>query len=121
MPNDSPSKNLDLARYLRQNLTHPERLLWSRLRDRRLAGHKFVRQAPIDRFIVDFLCRERSLVIELDGASHDDRGVRDAERQHRLEELGHRVMRFSNDDVLRDLDSVLGGILKAVACEGRWK
>ncbi|QDT55375.1 hypothetical protein Pan44_34180 [Caulifigura coniformis] len=114
MSTDQNPDALGHARQLRRNLTFPERLLWSRLRDRRLSGQKFVRQAPIGPFIVDFLCRQHSLVIELDGASHDNRGRRDMARQRQLEASGFRVIRFSNDDVLREMDTVLEAILKAV-------
>jgi len=58
----------------------PERRLWKHLRDRRLAGLKFVRQAPLGKFVVDFLCREQRLIVELDGESHTDRGRYDLDR-----------------------------------------
>jgi very-short-patch-repair endonuclease len=114
MSDDLKPDKLEFARRLRRNLTYPERLLWSRLRNRRLAGHKFVRQVPIGTYIVDFLCREQFLIIELDGTSHDDNGVYDQRREERIKAASFRVLRFSNDDVLQGLDDVLEGILKAL-------
>jgi very-short-patch-repair endonuclease len=105
---------IDRARKLRRDLTFPERLLWHGLRGRRLAGLKFRRQHPIDRFIVDFVCLERRLIIELDGDSHIGQAAYDLHRQAVLEKLGYRVLRVGNDDVLQDLDSVVEGIL--IAC-----
>lgn len=106
------------AKHLRQNMTGPERKLWSLLRARRLRGLKFRRQVPIGPFIVDFLCKEVSLVIELDGWSHTDRGKYDLRRQAYLEEEGYRVLRIDNDDVLAaDVEPVLHGILRAAGVE----
>jgi very-short-patch-repair endonuclease len=112
MSDDSQSDKLEFARQLRQNLTCPEWILWSRLRNRGFGGLKFVRQAPVGAYVVDFLCREHFLVIELDGASHDDKGAYDRVRETRLREAGFRVLRFANDDVLQDPVAVLEGTLK---------
>src|SRR5262245_5940120 len=73
------------ARRLRRNQTDAERVLWFRLRDRRLAGLKFKRQVPIDRFVVDFVCKDERLIIELDGGQHDETRARDANRTEILE------------------------------------
>jgi very-short-patch-repair endonuclease len=105
---------IDRARKLRRDLTFPERRLWYALRGRRLAGFKFRRQHPIDRFIVDFVCVERQLIIELDGDSHIGQADYDLKRQADLEHLGYQVLRVGNDDVLHDLDAVIEGIL--IAC-----
>ena len=105
------------ARELRQDLTFPERRLWSLLRGRRLAGLKFIRQAPVEPFIVDFLCRERNLVLELDGDSHNDRANYDQRRQEFLESHGLRVFRIANDDVLQNLEGVLFGIVRAAGLD----
>jgi len=105
---------LQNARNLRANLTYPERKLWYALRARRLAGIKFRRQAPSLGFIVDYLCDEHSLVVELDGNCHIGDFEYDKRRQTLIEEAGYRVVRFANDDVMRDLDTVLAAIL--VAC-----
>lgn len=95
-----------LARELRKRATFPERLLWSRLRRRQL-GVRFLRQRPIDQYIVDFWCPAYQLIIEIDGHSHRDSGEADEPRQANLESLGLSVLRFSNDAVLRDVDSVV--------------
>ena len=105
------------ARDLRNDTTYPERRLWSLLRGRRFAGLKFVRQAPVERFIVDFFCRERSLVIELDGDSHNDRAGYDRTRQQFLESRGMTVLRIANDDVLDNIEGVLFAIVRAAGLD----
>ncbi|MCY4572641.1 MAG: endonuclease domain-containing protein [Gemmatimonadetes bacterium] len=99
------------ARELRRQSTDAERMLWSRLRDRRLRGIKFRRQAQIGQYIVDFLCMERRLIIELDGGHHADQRDSDDARTRALESDGFRVLRFWNNEVLREPDSVLEAIL----------
>ena len=93
-----------IARTLRRDATVPERLLWSRLRGRRL-GVRFLRQHPLLGYVADFCCPEARLVVEVDGRSHDGRGDADRARQSDIEALGYRVLRLSNDDVVRDLDA----------------
>ncbi len=105
----------DYARGLRGRQTDAERRLWSRLRDRRLLGHKFARQVPIDRYVVDFCCRERKLVVELDGGQHAIQLVYDADRTVFLSERGYRVLRFWDNDVLANTDGVLHRIAQALA------
>jgi very-short-patch-repair endonuclease len=97
------------AKTLRANSTDAERKLWSRLRDRRLLGFRFVRQQPIGPFIADFACREADLVIELDGSQHaeDDAVQYDARRTAILAEHGYQVLRFWNTDALLHTDGVL--------------
>ncbi len=107
------------ARELRANATAPERRLWRALRGRRLAGLKFIRQAPVQPYVVDFLCREKQLVLELDGESHAGRGAYDQAREGHLRELGLMVLRVSNDDVLRDIDAVLAAIVGAAGLDVR--
>jgi very-short-patch-repair endonuclease len=103
---------------LRRDAPFPERVLWSVLRDRRLNGVKFRRQHPIGAYIVDFYCRSHGLVVELDGRSHDDRGHEDRQRQDYLELVaGLKVFRVGNDDVLRDRENVLVGVLKALGMQ----
>ncbi|MBA4107001.1 MAG: hypothetical protein C0485_14735 [Pirellula sp.] len=104
----------DRAIDLRKQATHPEKLLWSILSSRQLAGLKFRRQHPIEPFIVDFYCAEAKLVIELDGESHNGRESYDAERSKLLANLGLNVMRITNDEVLTNLDGVAEGILRVV-------
>jgi very-short-patch-repair endonuclease len=101
--------HLDLKRRLRSNLTGPETRLWSRLRARQLQGLKFRRQHGIGPYIVDFYCPEQSLVIEVDGDSHADADqiVKDQLRDRYFQSLGLRVIRYINDDILKNLDGVL--------------
>ena len=105
------STRVSLARKLRRNQTGAEAKLWSRLRNKRLGGHHFYRQQPIGPYIVDFCSRSRKLIIEVDGSQHLDQKVQDDIRTAYLESLGFRVLRFWNDDVLKDIDTVLQVIL----------
>jgi very-short-patch-repair endonuclease len=98
---------------LRRNSTKPERLLWSVLRGKNLGRFKFRRQHAIEPYIVDFYCAAAELVIELDGESHEGRQEYDAERSEFLRDLGLRVVRFTNDDVLTNLEGVADAILAA--------
>ncbi|MGM0587863.1 MAG: endonuclease domain-containing protein [Bacteroidota bacterium] len=97
-----------LARKLRKNMTYAEILLWQEIR-RSKFGVRFHRQIPIKNFIVDFLCRELELVIEVDGSSHNDPTVleRDQMKQQELESLSITVIRFKNEDVLYHRPRVL--------------
>ena len=101
---------------LRHEPTPAEAALWQRIRNRRLGGAKFRRQHTIANFIVDFICIERSLIIEVDGEIHDqpEQQVYDAERQAFLESLGFRVLRFTNTEVLQSLEEVAQKIAKAL-------
>jgi very-short-patch-repair endonuclease len=101
----------EFARRVRRHQTDAERVLWFRLRDRRLAGLKFKRQVPIDRYIVDFLCAERKLIVEIDGGQHDQRRERDSGRTATLEAMGYLVLRFWNNEVLQNMNGVLEAIL----------
>ncbi len=107
--------NHDLQRLLRHGQTEAERVLWQRLRDRRLQGWKFRRQYRIGRYIADFSCLEKRLVVELDGSQHLEATEHDALRTRFLEARGFRVLRFWNDDVLRETDAVLDTICTALA------
>ena len=92
------------SRALRKNATDAESKLWSVLRNRQLVGVKFRKQVEIDAYVVDFLCPERRLIIEVDGGQHGPE--RDARRTAFLESQGFRVIRFWNNDVLENLDGV---------------
>jgi very-short-patch-repair endonuclease len=105
----------DRARGLRRNMTDAEQRLWYYLRNRHLTGKKFRRQHEIDRYIVDFVCPEASLIVELDGGQHAEMMAADADRTRRLEAMGYRVLRFWNHDVLTNTEAVLEVILEAVA------
>ena len=95
-------------------MTPVEHRLWFRLRGRRLGGFKFRRQQGIGSYVVDFYCAERKMVIEIDGSSHGlgDQMKKDEIRQSRIEELGFRVIRYRNDQVVHQLEAVLEDILK---------
>ena len=107
--------NTEPARRLRRHQTDAERLLWLRLRDRRLGGWKFKRQVSIHRFVVDFFCADAKLILELDGGQHDHNRDRDADRTRVLEAMGYLVLRFWNHDVMRNTNGVLEEILSTVS------
>jgi very-short-patch-repair endonuclease len=102
----------ELARKLRKNMTFSEVLIWSQLKQKKMLGYDFDRQRPINDYIVDFYCRDLMLAIEIDGATHEFEEVwkRDTQRQERLESLGVRFLRFRDDQVKRDLESVMMSI-----------
>jgi very-short-patch-repair endonuclease len=87
------TKKVGLERKLRRQATDAETALWLSLRDRRLNGFKFVRQEAVGSFVVDFVCREKQLIVEVDGGQHAD-NARDQERDRKLEAAGYRVVRF---------------------------
>ncbi len=90
-----------LARANRSNPTPAEAKIWSSiLRGKQLSGFKFLRQKPIDGYIVDFYCAALALVIEIDGDSHADKAEYDAERTHILSAYGLQVIRYTNDEIL---------------------
>ena len=99
-------KSIRLARRLRANQTDAETVLWNRIRNRQIDGHKFARQVPIGRYICDFVCREARIVIEVDGGQHND-SAEDIIRDRYLSAEGYRVLRFWNNDVLGNLEGVL--------------
>lgn len=109
-PDPRPTKR---AQELRNNATDSERKLWRHLSLRQLDGLKFSRQMPVGPFICDFMCRERMLVIEVDGGQHAE-SARDVRRTHILEEQGYRVIRFWNNEVLENIEGVLRVILQEV-------
>ena len=102
------------ARGLRSPSTKAELKLWNRLRARMLNGHKFVRQASIGPFFVDFVCRERRLVVEVDGGQHSA-SMKDVSRDKWLTEHRYRVLHFWNNDILGNTDGVLQSIADALA------
>ena len=105
------------ARQLRKQSTDAEKILWCHIRSRQLAGYKFRRQAPIGKYIVDFLCYEQKLVIEIDGGQHQLRSKSDSERTNWLEAQGFRVVRFWNNQVLAETEAVLDAILRQLQGE----
>jgi very-short-patch-repair endonuclease len=101
------------ARRLRIDATDAERRLWYRLRSRQVGGAKFIRQERIGPYVVDFVCREQRLVIEVDGGQHAT-DPRDAVRDTWLSERGYRVLRFWNNDVFANTEGVLEAIAAAL-------
>ena len=99
------------ARALRASPTDAERLIWLKLRDRRLMGAKFRRQVSFPPYTVDFCCFEAKLIVEVDGSQHAERLRQDAVRTRRLEGAGFSVIRFWNNDVLKNIDGILEAIL----------
>ncbi|HMO74026.1 MAG TPA: endonuclease domain-containing protein [Sphingopyxis sp.] len=102
------------AQRLRREPTPAERTLWRAISKRQLEGWKFSRQMPIGPYVADFLCREERLVIELDGMSHDIRQEEDRRREGYLKKQGYQTLRFSNADVLSNLEGVLMTIVAAL-------
>jgi very-short-patch-repair endonuclease len=104
------------ARELRHEQTAAEERLWRCLRGRKLKGFKFVRQAPLGPYFGDFVCRERKLVIELDGATHGTEAEiqRDQKRSAYLANQGYRVIRFTNTEVFETADDVIETVLAAL-------
>ena len=102
------------ARELRRRQTDAERMLWRRLRDRRLGGQKFRRQHPIGRFFADFACVELQMIVELDGGQHAAQLHYDDNRTRYLQRHGWHVLRFWDNDVLNQTEAVLESILNAM-------
>jgi very-short-patch-repair endonuclease len=93
-------------------MTLGEVLLWQRLKRKQMRGYDFDRQRPIDRYIVDFYCKDLKLAIEIDGGSHDGEAakVKDEISQERLESLGVRFLRFNDVDMKRNMEMVVNSI-----------
>jgi len=98
--------NIMKARELRKNPTDAERKLWSHLRRRQIGGHKFRRQLPLGPYFVDFVCLEKKLVVEVDGGQHNEQGDYDVKRTEWLEAQRFRVLRFWNNEVLKEIEIV---------------
>lgn len=99
----------ELARKLRTKSTKSEIRLWQYLKSKKVMGYDFHRQKPIDTFIVDFFCNKLKLAIELDGYTHtfEEIAEKDVVKQERLKELGIEVLRFCDEDVMKNTDGVL--------------
>ena len=109
------SRNLrGRARRLRKEMTDAERRLWSRLRKRQLFGCRFRRQFPMGNYIIDFVCLEHRLIVEVDGGQHSEQVDYDSARTAWLEQQGYRLLRFWNDVVLSETDSVVTSIAEAL-------
>lgn len=105
------------ARHLRQNMTDAERHLWRQLRERQILGCKFRRQYPVGPYVADFACIEAMLVIEVDGGQHAG-SAEDIKRTRLIETSGYCVLRFWNNDVLNNIEGVIG-VIQAALVENR--
>jgi very-short-patch-repair endonuclease len=104
----------EFSRTLRKNMTNAESLLWSKIRGKQLRDCQFYRQKIIGNYIVDFFCPKAGLVIEVDGGQHyiSEGKQRDEVRDERLSRMGLKILRFSDIDVLKNIDGVIGVILR---------
>ena len=109
-------EKLERAREFRRDMTPTEAILWQELRGNKLGVH-FRRQQVIAGFIVDFYCHKAGLVIELDGSVHggDEQKENDAERDKVLSEMGLRIVRFMNEDVIKNSPKILGRIRELIS------
>ena len=105
----APPNSFAKAKFLRDNMTDAEKLLWEKLKDKKLKGFKFRRQHPIHIYIVDFYCHKLKLIIELDGGYHDSKEQKllDAERSEILKFQDLEIIRFTNDEVLGNIELVM--------------
>lgn len=108
---------LDNAKTLRSHQTEAEQRLWYHLRAHRFLNLKFKRQKPIGRYIVDFVCAEQMLIVEIDGGQHAEQVEYDLRRDGWLKSQGYMVLRFWNNEVMQNLDGVLEQIRLTVAPE----
>ena len=111
------SKQSNRARELRQTQTRPEALVWKHLRARQICGLKFRRQHPIGPYVADFACCEKRLVVEIDGESHNSTADQDQTRTAFMKQQGWNVLRFNNEDVLEDPESVVRGVVQSLSLE----
>ncbi len=109
-------KSLEYSKELRKNMTPAEQILWYYLRNRQLAGLKFRRQEAFDKYILDFVCFEKKLVIELDGGGHleDKQKEHDIERDKFIEQNGYKVLRIYNNEVINNIEGVIEYILQNI-------
>ena len=103
------------ARELRKNPTQAEHALWQHMRRRQLGGHKFRRQQPLGLYIVDFVCFDKRLIVEVDGGQHSGQFDYDTERTAWLESQGFYVLRFWNNQVLKEMEAVKEVVVDALA------
>jgi very-short-patch-repair endonuclease len=103
-----PHRLTPVARRLRSDATAAERSVWRVLRGRQIGGFRFRRQAPLCGYVVDFICQDAKVIVEIDGATHSKEAERayDAKRQDALEAAGYAVLRFGNANVYEHLDGV---------------
>jgi very-short-patch-repair endonuclease len=111
------SQTFDIAKQFRDNMTKTEKILWSKLSKKQILGLRFKAQHPISHYIADFYCHKLKLVIEVDGGIHKtkDQKAYDINRSSDLEDLGLKVIRFTNEEISNNLESILERI--TVTCE----
>ena len=111
----------ELSKNNRKKLTRSEEKIWKEVLMKRKTRYKFLRQKPIDRFILDFYCSELNLAIEIDGNSHDKKKNYDEARDMFLNQIGIRTMRFTNNEVLNNIEDVKRKIINFISppCQGR--
>jgi len=110
-----------LSRKNRKTPTITEKKIWEELLMKRKTGYKFLRQKPINRFILDFYCSELNLAIEIDGGSHDKKKGYDQARDLFLQQIGIKTIRFTNDEILNQIDNVKIRLMNLISppCQGR--
>ncbi|MDH4471796.1 MAG: endonuclease domain-containing protein [Fluviicola sp.] len=107
----------EFARELRtETISRAEKLIWKAVLSRKQTGERFLRQRPIDQFIVDFFAPEIGLIIEIDGSSHANKGEYDRYREDKLKSLGYQLIRFSEGDVIHNLDEVHVRLRHVIHC-----
>ena len=104
-----------IAKNLRKNSTDAERLLWRQLRAKQIQGCKFRRQEPTGNYVVDFICFEKRLVVEVDGGQHAIEIQKDRERDDWFKKEGFKVLRFWNNEVLGNIEGVLQVITRGLS------
>lgn len=111
------------ARQLRTNMTDAERLLWAKVRMKQMKGYQFYRQKPVGEYIVDFYCPKAKLVIEVDGGQHlyDEEIKNDRTRDEYMRNLGLKVLRFSNTNVMNNIEGVVESIEREIPLLQRGK
>ena len=107
----------DKARLLRNNMTEAEKIVWDKLKNRKVFKARFRRQHPVGSFIVDFYCHEYKLAIEIDGEIHLKTEVNEYDdgRTHDIEKFGIKILRFTNNEVFTNLNKIIVEILKTIA------
>ena len=110
------ARTLRTAGILRKNMTLAELILWKKLKDRKIFNTKFRRQHPVDMFIVDFYCHEFKLVIEIDGEIHKNEVINqyDLARTNEIKKFGIKVIRFTNDQIIFNMDRVIYRIKEVI-------
>ncbi len=108
---DTPRYVTNLSRKFRNNMTECEKMLWEKISRKQLNGLKFRRQFPVGRYIADFYNHDKRLIIEVDGSVHNEQKEYDKKRERYLEASGCTIIRFTNDEIINNIDLVIEKIL----------